>query len=58
MLSELSAIHWLLIGFVLGAVPAAELSRVLVAFLGQRLGVDPRDIQRYNDPDTNGEGAE
>jgi hypothetical protein len=54
MLTDLSAIHWLLIGFALGAVPAAELSRVLVAFLGTRLGVNPRDIERYNDPDNSG----
>lgn len=38
----------LLLGVALGAIPTSELSNILVAFLGKKLGVKPGEITSYN----------
>jgi len=45
----------LLMGFALGSVPTSEFGRLAVAALGKRLGVKPREIEKYND-DSNNDG--
>lgn len=37
----------LLLGFTLGAVPAQTVAGVMVASLGQRLGVSPEQVEAY-----------
>jgi len=38
----------LLLGVGLGAIPSSELARLVVAALGKRLGVEPKEIRQYN----------
>jgi len=43
----------LLMGFALGSVPTSEFGRLAVAALGKRLGVKPKEIEKYNDENSN-----
>lgn len=47
----------LLLGVALGAVPSAELGRIMVALLGKWAGVKPKQIEEYNEAaeDTQGD---
>ncbi|WP_160163634.1 hypothetical protein [Natrinema versiforme] len=44
-----------LIGYVLGAVPSSETGRISVAALGKKLGIKPKEIEKYNDTENNNE---
>ncbi|MUV50963.1 MULTISPECIES: hypothetical protein [Haloarcula] len=41
-------IQLLLLGVALGAIPSSELGRIAVATLAKRLGLEPREIRRFN----------
>jgi hypothetical protein len=47
--AAMTELELLLLGVALGAIPSAELSRIVVAYLGKRLGVAPKEIRQYND---------
>lgn len=38
---------WLLIGVALGAIPSSQLGHLMVAYLGKRMGVKPRELGKY-----------
>lgn len=40
-------IQLLILGVALGAIPTAQLGQLLLAALGKRLGISPREIQEY-----------
>jgi len=42
-------IYWLLLGVALGAIPSAQLGRIMIVVLGKRLGVKPKEIESYQD---------
>ncbi len=42
-------LEWILLGVALTAIPAVQLSRVLVAFLASKAGVSAREIEKYQD---------
>lgn len=42
----------LLIGFALGSIPTAELAKLMLAFLGKRLGISPEQITQYQSATT------
>jgi len=44
----MNEIQLILIGVALGAIPTSDLARLTVAALGKRIGVDPKEIRRYN----------
>jgi hypothetical protein len=44
----------LLLGYGLGVIPASKTSQLLVAYLGKRLGVKPRQIEQYDNATTGG----
>ena len=44
----MSEIDLLLLGVALGAIPSSELARLVVAAVGKRLGVEPKEIRQYN----------
>ncbi len=46
----------LLMGFALGSVPTSEFGRISVAFIGKRLGVEPKDVEEYDEA-TDDEGS-
>jgi len=46
--SSMTDIELILLGVALGAVPTSNLARLVVAALGKRLGVAPREIENYN----------
>lgn len=41
-------LEWLLIGVFLGAVPSAEVGRVALVAAAKKVGVRPKEIERYN----------
>lgn len=53
----MSDLELLLLGVALGAIPSSELARLVVAALGKRLGVKPKDIREYNAATDDGEAA-
>ena len=50
------AILWavILVGVALGAIPSAALGRLMVVWLAKRIGVSPKEIERYGEA-TDGE---
>lgn len=51
-------IQFLLLGVALGAIPSSELGRIAVATLAKKLGLKPREIQRFNAAAEDGAGDE
>ncbi len=45
----MNQLEMLLIGFALGSVPTAELAKLMLVFIGKRLGVKPQEITSYQD---------
>jgi hypothetical protein len=41
-------VHLILLGFALGAAPARETGRLVVAAIGRALGVEPTDVVSFN----------
>jgi len=40
--------YYLLLGVALGAIPSSQLAQLLLAWLGKRLGLSPKDIQKFD----------
>lgn len=49
--------QWLLIGVALGAIPTSQLSQLLLAVLGKKLGVKPGEIRKYDDATNDGDSG-
>lgn len=47
-MATVTDLEFLLLGVALGAIPTSDLARLTVAALGKRIGVEPKEIRKYN----------